>query len=160
MAARLHYEVQMAAHNGLVGVMPGMIEHFIQQKEASTKANDKFYGKWTKLKEAITADPKKEDTVRQAIKAYKNANPAADMDMVINQAGMLAMISLGIPLEIPGTSQQQQTGGNPPPPRSPPPRPAGAGSVAHVSQPAPPGAGGDEGNIFADLAEATMRGEI
>lgn len=156
LAARLHYEVQMAAFEAITGVLPDMIAQAQEQRQVQTAANDKFYSKWPALKDRVAAEPAVEERIRQAIQATRKVNPNADMDMVINQAGILAMMSLGIPL-------QQMGGGTAAPTIAPvsrelPARPPGIGATGHVTPLEP--SSGQEGSIFESLSEAFLKGEI
>ena len=155
MAARLHYEVQMATFQGLMQVLPSVIESQVKLRESSTRYNDQFYGKWPALKTAVSSNPTVEQNILQAINAYRQVNPQAPVDKVIAEAGLLAMISLGIPLDIPGAN------GAAPPlavPRSVPARPAGIGAQGHVQQRSATGA--ETGDIFGEIFDAHQRGEI
>jgi len=77
------------------------------------------------------------------------------MGTVIKNAGLMAMMSLGLPLDLPGAPVPLTTPLVP----SAPPRPAGAGGTGHVPRPAGPGGGGSD-NVFTDLANDVLAGRL
>lgn len=100
LAAELHYKVMMALHSSMMEMMPHAIASETKRTEASTKYEKAFYDKFPQLKAAVDKDQKAEDTINQAIKAFRVANPKASMDDLIKNVGLLSMLSLGInPLE-------------------------------------------------------------
>ena len=153
IAANLHYEVQAAVFSSVLQSLPQVLDMAFNQRKAVDEADNAFYSRWPKLKEGAHLE-----TVTNAIRAYRTANPKAPMDKVIEQAGLMAMISLGLnPQEavaaVPATAPAVAA------PVSPlAPRPAGIGAAGHVT-PQQPG-GGLEENIFEALAEAHLRGDI
>lgn len=168
LAAQLHYEVQLAAHNSIASILPQMIQLHQQQTAAHTEYENRFYGQFPALKSAVAADKAKEQTIIQSIRAFKHANPKASEEEVRNGAGLLAMMALKLPLEglLGGGGTQQVAAPTAPaaapsaapPMRQVPPRPAGVGATAHIPTPAP--GGGEEENIFTALANATLSGEV
>jgi hypothetical protein len=158
LAAQLHYEVQLAAFNSVLTAMPDLVSMVMDQRTNVAEANTKFYDKWPALKQHIAANPQAEEAVRQSINAYRNANPKASQDDIITRAGLLAMVSLGIPLEQMLPQATAPAAPQAPVVRPTPHRPVGMGAVGHV--PNHPAAGGSEGNIFERLAEAHMQGNI
>lgn len=146
-AANLHYQVQAAVFNSVLQALPQVLDTAFNQRRAVDEADNAFYTRWPKLK-----NNQYSETVVNSIRAYRAANPNAKMDKVIEQAGLMAMISLGLnPQEVVAAATPSVT----PPPA---PRPAGIGAAGHVVPIAP--AGGEEENIFTALAEAQLRGEI
>lgn len=154
LAARVHYEVQAATFNSVLQALPQLVTSMLERKEASDKYDKAFYDKWPVLQ-----GKDKTETVVNSIKAFKAANPKAPVEKVIEQAGLMAAISLGIPLEsllakptgAPAPAAQQQAA------PSAPPRPVGLGAVGHI-QPSNPG--GNEDNLFASLAESFLQDGI
>lgn len=155
LAARVHYEVQQAVFAGVMQSMPQMLEMFSARTREAEKNEETFFSQFPALKEK----PEYAPTVINSIKAIKAANPNMSQADVIKQSGIMASLTLGLPL--PGAT---------PPPNTPPPpapnlaamRPAGAGSVAHVTPPITPAAPGAEG-FDADLAgliDAHLDGSI
>ena len=161
LAARLHYEVHMAVHQGILQVLPQLIASQMQTHEQSTKYNNDFYGKWPALKSAVAQDPNKEQVIINAISSFRQLNPKASTEDVIARAGLLAMMSLNLPLDLPGQTNGAAT---PAAPAAPPPapaiaRPPGIGATGHVPQGAVPGVG-DEENLISDIVESHLRGDI
>lgn len=161
LAANLHYETQLAVHNSVMTALPNIIGMVLKERETQTKHNDAFYGMWPKLKEAVGTDPAKENVIRGAIRAYRNAHPNAKPDEIMQKAGLLAMMSLQIPIEQAGAVAAAGTSAAPPTQVSAPtpPRPPGVSSVGHISPQGAPGVQNEE-NIFADLTKAWENGEI
>lgn len=150
LAAQLHYEVQLASYNSVMAVLPDIIGMVMNRRLDEDKANTEFYGMHARLKERVAQDPKAEDAIRNSIKAYKTANPGADQKTVMQQAGILAMMALQMPLVEP-----QNAPAAPPPVRQAPPRPPGVGASS-APMPAQPAAGQEE-NIFADLVDDYLK---
>lgn len=131
--AKLHFEIQAGVYSAMVEQMPGLVQAAMERERANRELDDKFYGTWPDLK------GKDQRVVGQAILAYKQLNPQADVDTVIQQAGALAMLSLGLD-PIAARTKGQVT--PPPPPAVPVPvpfTPAGTSSAgtppAVVSRP-------------------------
>jgi len=152
MAARLHYEVQAATYNSLLQVLPQIVSGLLESRQAADQADTAFYSSWPKLSKTEKSHT---EAIRNSIRAYRNANPKADMGTVIKNAGLMAMMSLGLPLDLPGAPVPLTTPLVP----SAPPRPAGAGGTGHVPRPAGPGGGGSD-NVFTDLANDVLAGRL
>jgi hypothetical protein len=157
LAANLHYQVQLATFQSVMSVMPQILDGFMAQRTAISDANKAFFDQWPALAEK-KGDPKAIESIQQSIRAYKAANPNADLNTVIKGAGMLAAISLGIPLESMVTTPPAPVPAPPAAPSAPAPaKPAGAGSSG-APMPAP--STGKESDIFADLVNETLAGRI
>ena len=89
--------------------VPDMVTATSKENIAASKAEDSFFGRWPALKG-------NEDKAFASIKAYKDVNPDADMEAVIEGAGTLAMVSLGKALETPAASSVSDIPMPPPPP--------------------------------------------
>lgn len=146
LAARLHYEITTAVFNSVLGSIPQQVAQTLAVQKAHTEAENAFYSKWPDLK-----DPKYQGTVINSIQAYKQANPRASLSEVMDRAGLMAMLSLGL---TPRQMQQQMAA---PPPMAKPVAPAGAGAS---SAPIPQRAMTEEQSVFAELVEAEQRGEL
>lgn len=151
LAAKLHYEVQVATFNAVMQSLPQLLDQFSSQREAVQRNENQFYDKWPKLKEK----PEYKETVISAIKAYRTANPKMPMEAVIQQAGLMAMLTLGLPLDLPGTQPQPPA---PPAPQLTPGLPARPAGIGGSGAPLPRAQGGQSGNIFADIVEDDLRG--
>jgi hypothetical protein len=151
LAAKLHYEVQLSTFNAVMSQLPQLMSSFMETQKATQQAEDAFYGQWTALK-----DPKYTPTVINTIKAVKAANPQMSQEELMKQAGLVAMISLGLPISPPGDSTPAAPAA--PPVRVNPSRPAGIGAAASmVPRGAQPAA---SGNIFADIVDAYEAGDL
>lgn len=145
MMAKLHYQVQIAAYTGVMSQMPRVIEQILTQHKAVDTAVGKFYNRWPDLKDA-----KHDTAVDQGLKAWRNANPNATMDDMIEKAGLMLMLSLGL-----GPNLQQQQQGQQSVTPNTPVRPAGVAGAGPIAKPA-----GGAVNVFEAMAEDIMRGEI
>lgn len=160
LAARLHYEVLMAARTGLETVLPQMIHGAMEQTRVHTENRNKFFETWPALKKAVEANPQTEATITSAIQAVRQVNPNLGIADIIKQAGMMACYTLGVqPDAVPAQAVQQPVQQAPaaapqapgqPTMQSAPPRPPGVAGVAHV--PAGPAGGQPEGqSLWADI---------
>ena len=157
LAAKLHYEVQLATFNALHQALPDLIAPILKHQEQVTRFTQEFKSMWPQLHEK----PEYEAAAEQAIRVTRQMNPNMPIKDVLQRAGTLAMLTLGIPLPAPGApaAPTAQPAAPTLPARQPPlARPPGVASAS----PAPlsnPGAPGDEGNIFEMMATEHLRGE-
>lgn len=162
LAAELHYKVMMSLHSSMMELLPHAIESQSRLTQKKVEYENKFYGKFPALKEAVAKDIKVEATINEAIKAFRVANPKATMDDLINKVGLLTMITLGL--------DPMQSQGQPAPVATPAPvsmqpsqipgRPAGMTAAAHVpvrQHAAAPGEQSDE-QLYADIANWHLGG--
>lgn len=154
LAAKLHYEVQMATYQGIMSVIPQIVAQAIKGQEASSAQETAFFGKWPALKEAVASNPQAQQVIINAISSYRQVNPRASLEDTIAQAGLLAMMGLRLPLNL-----QPQTNGAAAAPPSAPMRPPGVGATGHVPMAPGPSAGGEQ-DIIAGLVDAHLKGEI
>lgn len=154
LAARLHYEVQLAAHQGVLQVLPHLINSVMSGHKEQQKHEDAFYGRWPELKEAVAKDPKNEASIQEAIRSYKALNPKAPISDVIEKAGLLALISMGIPPRAAAAMVQAPAATVAPATPMMPARPAGTGASAHVPIPTPGHRGEVSGeDLFGAIAD-------
>ena len=139
LMARVHYHAHVAAFTGIMSQLPQIVQMVMTRGNDVSKAEEKFFGRWPLLK-----DDKHKSAVDNVLKSYRAANPNVSTEDMIEKAGLIAMISLGLD----PTPQQQQN--QPPgmPPGMPPSRPAGVGG-AGAPRPADRGAV----NPFEAMAE-------
>jgi len=152
MAARLHYEVQMATHQGILNVLPQIVEGMMKSQMKSTEYENQFFGAWPRLKEAVASNPKAHEAIVTSIQSFRQLNPKASTADIIARAGMLACMTLGLPVE---TVAQAPVAPVVP---QVPARPPGIGATGHI--PAATPGGGEEGDIIAELSAAHLRGDI
>jgi hypothetical protein len=157
LAAKLHYEIQLATFNSLVQALPELVSPIMEQRAQTQRYTEDFKSMWPDLHKS----PDGRKAAEQAIRLTRQMNPQMSMEDVLKKAGALAMISLGLPVTAPaGTPVAPQA----PAPQAPAMRPSPIGRPAGVTG-APanpvqhPGSSGDESNIFAEMAEAHLRGE-
>jgi hypothetical protein len=148
LAARLHFETTQAALNSVLGVLPGIIEQINHTQKAYAENEDRFYGRWADLKK-----PEYQETVMSSVRAYKAANPRATQQEVIERAGLMAMLTLGLNPQQQAVIQQQTI--VPPATRQVPPVPAGVGAS---SRPFAAPRGNQEMDDIASLVEAEIQG--
>lgn len=150
LAAELHYKVMMASHAAMTEILPAMIANQMQNQRLASEHETAFYGQWPDLKKAVEKDIKVEATINEAIRAYKTANPKAPVKEVMQKAGLLAMISLGINPTAPQAQAPTPVPATVVPPVIPG-RPAGVGASQVAPTPAQ-GAPASEAEFFGDLA--------
>lgn len=160
LAANLHYEVQLATYNSVMEAMPVMIGHILTQRKAADEAETMFKGMYPRLYEK----PEYEQAAESSIRAMKAANPNMATPELLKRAGMMAMLTLGLPLDMPGVSGAPNPSPTPTPTPTPTPsqipipgRPAGVHASGAPGSMAPAGA---TDNIFADLVNETIAGNI
>lgn len=143
LAARLMYDTMLSTYNAVMAAIPSPVNRLIQATRHAEEAEREFYGEWPELQ-----DKKYAPVIGSAIQAFRAANPRADRQTVIKQAGVMAMLQLGLdPVNRAGKQPAA-----PPAPKKQPPKPVGG---RNTTQTAPPNRGRNEPeNIFAGLAEA------
>lgn len=157
LAARLHYEVQVASTQAIMQMLPNLIENQMQEVTARRANEDKFFNDWPALKDKVSADPKAKEVIISSIKAVRAGNPGADLASLIKQAGILASMTLGVPL--PGTAPVAQAAPQVPTPgaQRPAGRPAGVGaSGGGIAPPAAPGQRSDVDQLFDDWSAGAI----
>jgi len=161
LAARLHYEVQLAVHQGVLQIIPHLFQNLMESQRETSKNDNAFYDRWPELKEAVGKDSKIEGSIKEAVRSYKALNPKANTQDIIEKAGLLAMISLGIPPRAAAAMVQQAMTPVPvlsPAPSQIPGRPAGVGATAHVPAPRAPGNEQGGADLWGSLAEHHLSG--
>lgn len=152
LAARLHYDVQSAVFAGVMNALPQMLQHYTEQQRVHTENETEFFSAFPSLKEK----PEYAQTVVNSIAAIRTANPSISRAELIKQAGIMASMTLGLPIGAPAPSA-------PPPPAARTitanARPAGAGTIGHVPSPTPPGQT-QELSDLDELVNAHLAGEI
>lgn len=157
LAARMHYEVQHAVFAGVMNALPRMMELYSSQNKEFEANETAFFSQFPALKEK----PEYAQTVLDTIKAVKMAAPNLSRDDLIRRAGIMASVTLGIPLAGAAPAAAAPAGVPAVVPAATPAygRPAGVGTVGHVVPPLAPGEGGPQSDIDA-LVEAHIGGEI
>lgn len=154
MAAKLHYEVQLATHQAILQILPSLMGNHMEQERTRTRGEESFYTRWPELKEAVGKDIKVEASINEAIRSYKALNPKATMQELTEKAGLLAMITLGIQPRGAAPQAAAQPVVTPQAPVMIPGRPAGTGASAHVPAPVVPGRREESGEeLYGAIAE-------
>jgi len=91
LAAQIHYRAHVAAYTGIMSQLPTIISQVLERQTAVQAAETSFFGRWSDLKK-----PEYASQVEASIRAYRAANPKAPMAEVIERAGLMAMLSLGL----------------------------------------------------------------
>ena len=119
--------------------MPTIVSAQLVATKNADAAQGEFYDAWPDLN-----NDKARPAVASAVHAYRAANPRANLQDVIQQAGVMAMLNLGLD----PTAKKKEAAKPPAAKPKKPAKPAGAGS----SSPNPPVTGGVEENVFSQLA--------
>lgn len=137
IAAQIHYQAQIAAYTGIMSQLPQIVSSVLDRHTAIQEAQGRFYSRWPDLQKSEYADK-----VDSTLQAWRNANPNASGEEMIEKAGLMAMLALGLD-PTPQAEPEQPTNGGQPPAR--PAAPAGAGA------PRTPEAGAS--NIWESMAD-------
>lgn len=126
LLAQMHYNVQVAAFTGIMSQLPTIVQSLLTQNNAIQEAEGKLYSRFPALR-----DPKHAKALDSVLKVYRTANPNATTQEMIEKGGMMAMLSLGLPLDTPQAPTPPAAPGMPGSPAAPPQaaRPAGTGSA-------------------------------
>jgi len=156
LAANLHYEVQLSTYNSVMQAIPEIIGTILDRRREVDTLETEFRGMYPELH----SKPEYQAAAESSIRAMRAANPQMDMREVLKRAGIMAMLTLGLPIPGQGGAPSPTPSAPAAPPvRIPPPgRPAGVGASGASPMTSP--AAGGEGNIFEDLFDASRRGEI
>ena len=141
LAAQMMYDTMLSTYNAVLAAAPSIVHRLIHASNEAKSAETAFFSAWPDLK-----DPKAKPVIAAAINAYRATNPRASRDDVIQKAGLMAMLNLGMD---PTKKAEVIT---PPAARLTPPKPAGGRNTAQTTPPRPKGEESD--NIFGVLAEA------
>jgi hypothetical protein len=98
MLASMHVNIADSVIQAVMQNLPGMVTNLTKQTSEAQRAQDEFYGVWPALREAAMKNPEHEKLVTSAILAYRQLNPKATRQEIIQAAGLQAMISLRLPL--------------------------------------------------------------
>lgn len=140
VAARLHAEVLTAVANGIYAQLPSLIRNIRQMETQQTTHEDKFFGRWGKLN-----TPELRPKVLEMVKTYRQLNPNASFETLMEEVGPIAHVRLRIPFE---DVQQQPPGGQASTPAVPGQRPFVPGGAGGSTSPTTPASQ----NQFTQLA--------
>jgi hypothetical protein len=138
LLARVHYSAQVAAYTGVMSQVPRVVQAIVERHRMIEKAEGTFYGRWPAL-----ANASHSKAVENVLNTWRAANPNATTEEMVEKAGLMAMLSLGLD---PTPQASIPPPGNPTPP-TPPARPAGTG-----------GSGPTRGatNVWDEMAESII----
>ena len=91
LAARIHYHAQIAAYTGIMSQIPRIIGTMVERHQAVNAADTKFKARWPLL-----ADPKYAQQVDTTLRTFRAVNKDISTDEMIEKAGLIAMMSLGL----------------------------------------------------------------
>lgn len=139
LAANMMYDTMLSTYNAVMTALPRVVGTYMAASAQADTAQNAFFDKWPDL-----TGKKQEPAVSAAIQAYRAANPRAKLDDIIQNAGVMAMINLGLdPLKAPKPAAPAKKQAAPAKPAAP-----------RGQNPTPPVAPGSEViNEFAALAE-------
>jgi hypothetical protein len=92
IVGKLYVDVFDGVYAAVAQALPILVHTINQQASMVQRSEQQFYERWPALR---TAD---RGRVVQIVKAFRQANPTAPLDRVIEDAGASAHIALGIPL--------------------------------------------------------------
>jgi hypothetical protein len=133
MAANLHMQVMQDITRGIMSTLPQVITNVVESQKRGQELEKQFFDKWPKLAE------RKAEAIEVA-KMYRNMRKDLSPEAFIQEAGMHAMVLLGIPLD---QAPQESA----PPPQTPPVPPVQRGA------PVVPGGAQPQRNLFEVLSE-------
>lgn len=137
MAANLHMRVIQDITRGVMNTLPQIITTVVENQKRGQELEKQFFDKWPKL-----ADRKAEAI--EVAKLYRNVRKDLGPEAFIQEAGMHAMVLLGIPLD---QAPQESSIGVVPSPQTPPVPPVQRGA------PVIPGGAQPQRNLFEVLSE-------
>lgn len=137
MAANLHMQVMRDVTQGIMGALPQFVQSITEGQRRGREWEDKFYARWPKLAE-------RRGEVEQIAGMYRGLRKDLTPEKFIEEAGMHAMVLLGIPVETAEPMQSSQSGVVPQVPPTPP---------IQRGAPVIPGSAQPKRNLFEVLAE-------
>lgn len=138
LLARAQYQSQMAAFTGIMSQVPHIVSRVLERFEKIREAETTFYSRWPALKDA-----KYTQQVDSTLRAWRQANPKASTQDMVEKAGLMAMLAAGL-------DPRPQEEDDPVPAPARPARPAGTSGAA----PRSPAVGAT--NIFSEMAEEML----
>lgn len=144
LAGQMMYDTMMSTYNAVLTAMPSVVGKLIDASNKAKEAESVFYGQWPDLNK-----PEAAPVVQAAVTAYRSANPRAKLEDVVKNAGVMAMIQLGLdPM-----AKREAPASTKPAVKTVPAKPA----APRGQPPTPPKREDEEVNEFAELAELFAR---
>ncbi len=144
LAGQLMYDTMLSTYNAVIAALPSVITTFIEASKQADTAQGKFFEAWPQLVGQKAAVP----VISAAIHAYRGQNPRADLDDIIKNAGVMAMVNLGLdPLKVVEEKK-------PPVVKKVPVKPVAPHGTSEIVPPVK--SGDEEDNIFGKLTDAII----
>lgn len=109
MLAQVHLAVLESAVNAIAGMIPNMVSQSLEVKERTKQANSSFFEAWPKLNK-----PEYQKPLARMIGLYKQNNPEAPLEQLIQEVGASAHIAFKIVPEGAGDSSGGEVVNEPP----------------------------------------------
>ncbi len=97
LAAQIYLDAFENITQGIISVIPRMIENQMETKRVSDANTAEFYGKWEGKLDMN--NPKHHETVSRIANVYAQVNPDSNRERFIAEVGAQALMALGIPFE-------------------------------------------------------------
>lgn len=91
IAGRLYVDVYEAVLQASLSQLPQLINGYTQVQRVAQQHEQAFYSKWPALQK-----PEYEPTIRQIAATYRQMNPQASADDMMNAVGVISMVQLGL----------------------------------------------------------------
>lgn len=91
IAGRLYVDVYEAVLQASLSQLPQLINGYNQVQRVAQQHEQAFYSKWPALQK-----PEYEPTIRQIAATYRQMNPQASADDMMNAVGVISMVQLGL----------------------------------------------------------------
>lgn len=124
MVGRLFVDVYDAVAASMAQVVPNLVHQYVTARQVEQSNEEAFFKRWPSLK-----DQKYYPVIRQAATIYRQMNPNATLEDIVEKTGAMTMASLGLQPQPPAAAPTPQ------PVRTTPSRPfvpASPGGVAPV----------------------------
>jgi len=138
LAGQMMYDTMLSTYNAVMTALPRVIGTYMAASEKATSAETDFFTAWPALDKKASVP-----VVSAAIQAYRAANPRAKLPDIIQNAGVMAMINLGMD---PMKKEEKKPAAR----RAAPAKPA----APRGQSPTPPTRTSDEEpNVFGELSD-------
>jgi len=123
LAGQMMYDTMLSTYNAVLAALPTVIGTVLKASNSADVAEAQFFTAWPDLNTKKSAP-----AISAAVQAYRAANPRAKLDDIIQGAGVMAMINLGLdPMkkkeEVVATPKKKVVPAKPAAPRGAPPAP-------------------------------------
>lgn len=91
LAGQMMYDTMLSTYNAVLAALPTVIGTVLKASNSADVAENMFFQAWPDLN-----TKKSTSAVSAAVQAYRGANPRANLEDIIQGAGVMAMINLGL----------------------------------------------------------------